>query len=498
MNFSIDPNEILSIEAIHRDYLKRLLDILRVTKSIKGVTAYWTLEFDVNNKNQFGKYCTQFYNLLRNPNSYMCVDLHQPTNIVQITKAVNNHANFFMFILEGKGDIYKEIYNRLLHSKLIVFEGEEFDYVLVGSHNQTGPATKGMNEEFSLLLKIDPQSVTKRNIISYLEFIRSLCVKLPSGRIERWMLELVQKKGKMDGIQNMNYIECTVLNESTFHSIKIGTLIHLISFSKIDPSQLSKINDNFCLSIQTKDGKSRKYLLVKVDKSSNVDERIKKYSTGQSFDNRHYLYHGLTKNHSQVTPSVIFPKKNLDSNYFRENKFNLELQVTKEIKTIRKSGDESPFIETWVDCEKDNKEFERFLLQFENENSLENEEIESIYKSIRVIDIDLLNRIFNSENEKLFKETEEQLVIERLGESIPIYSVNDNYIKMFKDLDKFISQNKSKQGRPTQNTVLKEFERLYQIYESTEDSIMSINENKLKKINVKHTFINRGIALINK
>jgi hypothetical protein len=495
MNFGIDKNDILEIRAIHKDYLTELSGIILKSKSIKGTSAYWTLDFPSKGNGKLTTYTNHFYELLRGEDSFMCVDLHLPTSVEKISTAVNYGCNFYMFLLEGKGDIYKEINNKLLHSKVIVFEGVDYDHVLIGSHNQTNQALRGLNEEFSLLLKIDNQSETKRNIIEYLDFIRSLCVKLPSGNLEKWMLDLVQKKGKMEGIENMNFIECTVLKDSTYKSIKIGSLIHLISFIKIDATQLAKINDNFCLSIQTRDGSSRKYMLVQVDKSSNVDENIKKDSTGQSFENRHYFYHGLSKDHCFVTPSVIFPKKNLNSNYFRENKFNLELKVIQEINTIRKTNEVSPLIDPWIDCDETSEELKRFLLQFDSLQEVNSDNQTSLYKSIRIIDKELLERIFNSENEASFKNSHQKLIIEKLGESVPLYSIGDNYLKIFKELDLYISESKIKKGRPNQNTVITEFERLFNLHKGTEDNVQIIYGNKMKKINSKHTFINKGIAI---
>ena len=496
MNFIIDPLDLISVEAINKNTLDKLNEILRNTESVKGISAYWTLKYIHDNYNTYSEYCKNIYHLLKKDESYMCADLHTPTNIECITNAVNDGCNFYMFLLEGKGDIYSALHNRLLHSKLVVFEGKNFDYILVGSHNQTGQALNDINEEFSLLLKINPQSNTKENIIEYLEFIRSLCYKLPAGKIEKWMLELVQKRGELKGIQNMNYIECTVLKETTFNSIKTGTLIHLISFSKIDDDQLSKINDNFCLSVQTKDGSYQKFLLVKVDKSSMVDDKIKKDSTGQSFEKRHYLYHGLTKDHARVTPSVIFPKKKLDSNYFSENKFNLELQVMHEIQTIRKSTETSIYVETWVDYNKSEKNIDRFLSQHSSLSG-SNETKNTFYNSIRIIDQELLKSILDSEDEIQFKKSYQKYVIEELGDPISTYFVSDEYIDLFKRLDTFVAQNRPKRGKQTNQKVLKEFERLFKDFKNSNEILLDKNTGKLKKINSKHKFINRGVGIIN-
>ena len=496
MNFSIDKKDILEIRAIHKDYLTELHEVILLSKSIKGTSAYWTLDFQSMGSGKLTAYTNHFYELLREEDSFMCVDLHLPTNVEKISNAVNYGCNFYMFLLEGKGDIYKEINNKLLHSKVIVFEGVDYDYVLIGSHNQTNQALRGINEEFSLLLKINNQSETKRKIIEYLDNIRSLCIKLPSGNLEKWMLDLVQKKGKMDGIENMNFIECTVLKESTYKSIKVGSLIHLISFAQIDATQLAKINDNFCLSIQTKDGSSRKFMLVKVDKSSNVDKNIKKFSTGQSFENRHYFYHGLSRDHCLVTPSVIFPKKELNSIYFRENEFNLELQVIQEISTIRKTNETSPLIDVWIDVDDKTENLNRFLRQFDSLQEDNNDSQTSLYKSIRIIDKDLLWRIFNSKNEVSFKKSHQKIILEKLGESVPIYALSDNYFKIFKELDGFISESKIKKGGPNKNTVITEFERLYKLHKSTEENVLIIRGKKKKKINSNHTFINKGIAIL--
>jgi hypothetical protein len=493
MSFAINTQDVLTIEAIDTNYLLRLNEILKETVSIKGVSAYWTLEYDAaNNSSPYSEYCNGFYELLSKQESFMCVDLHFPTNIDHITSATNGGCNFYMFAYEGKGGEYHE-YNRLLHSKLIIFEGQSVDYVLLGSHNQTGPATKGLNKEFSLILKINSDSDMKKKLIDYLEFIQGLCIALPKNHLKQWMLKLVQTKGKLDWIKNVNYIECTVLKKNTYDSIKVGTLIHLISFSKIGDAELSKINDIFCLSVQTNDGTKRKYLKVKVDKSSNVDEHIKKASTGQSFDKRHYMYHGLHEEHSNVTPSVIFPVKTLDSNYFQDNKFNLELHVIEDLQSIRKSGDLSISIDMWKDVPPESNDLLLFLNQFDYVTKQERKE--HSYESIRIIDKELLRRVFTAENEELFKHEYGNMVIENLGEEIPYYQVSDHYLSMFKEIDKFISTSKLQKGKPKKNVVKTEFERLYKIYGSSENLKNGQGALKSKKVDKRHKFINRGIAL---
>ena len=45
MNFIIDPLDLISVEAINKNTLDKLNEILRNTESVKGISAYWTLKY---------------------------------------------------------------------------------------------------------------------------------------------------------------------------------------------------------------------------------------------------------------------------------------------------------------------------------------------------------------------------------------------------------------------------------------------------------------------
>ncbi|MBM3454749.1 MAG: hypothetical protein FJX80_06330 [Bacteroidetes bacterium] len=496
MSFLIVKQDIIKIQLINQDYLKFLNPILDDTISVKGCSAFWTLKYNTSQQGAFNRYCSKLYKLLQGKDSFMAVDLHLPTNIEEICNAVNAGCNFYMFMLEGKGGIYSEIHNKLLHTKLILFEGQEHDYVLIGSHNQTLHAiNENFNFEASILIQIDPTSQTKHNITQYLEYLKNLSKKLPQGNLEKWMLKLVQEKGKLEGLKNMNFIECIVANERSFESIKQGSLIHLISFlGTKDDKELSKINVEFCLSIQTKTGE-RKFFIVNVDKSSKVDEKIKKQSTGQTFAKRLYLYTGLTKDYAKVTPTVIFPQKELDlgNNFYRENKFNLELKVVKEISTIKKASNFPTTVDVW-DTENKNIELYNRLYNQIDATTSEFDKSE-LYKSIRIIDLVLLEKIFGSENKEFFLKEQEKIILDNLGEEIPIYNVSDDYLKIFKHFDKFISTNNSGKRKNIGEIIRLEFEKYYQEFEKNGGKI-TVLESK-RKLNKNHALLNKGVALIN-
>jgi hypothetical protein len=496
MSFLIENQDIITIELINNNFLGYLNPIISNTISVKGSSAYWTLKYSSSSTDSFKQYCHNLYNLLKDENSFMCVDLHLPTDVEQICNAVNSDCKFYMFMAEGKGGIYSEINNSLLHTKLILFEGEKYDYVLLGSHNQTAHAIKNINAESSVLIQIKSDSNTKRNIVDYLEYLKSTCIKLPTGKLEKWMLDLVQKKGKLDGIKNMNFIECIVANEKSFTSIKPGTLIHLISFlSPKDEKDLAKINDKFCLSIQTKEGK-RKFFIVTVDKSSIVDSAIKKQSSGQSFENRLYLYIGLTSDHSKSTPTVIFPKRNLNlsSNFLKENKYNLELKVEKEIPAIKKNINIPTTIDVWENEQNNYDILDRLMNQFDAVTS-ENDRNE-MYKSIRIINFKLLDKIFNSRSKLSFFKEQELLAIERLEGDIPIYNVADNYLNIFKKMDAFILSSIPKGIGKDREAITKKFNEYYTEFEKMGGKVTVYENDIQRKINKNHSLVNNGVALI--
>ena len=146
---------------------------------MQGAVAYWTVGDAL--------FADRLSPVLSRHDSFMCVDIHIPTDIDQLAQLVCKGANIRLFSEEipTYSDSDKKEPSYLLHSKILLFWFPDRTAELwVGSHNWTNRAILGLNIETSVIFKLDMTSRLFFDAADYLQKIKSVCSGFDLSKID--------------------------------------------------------------------------------------------------------------------------------------------------------------------------------------------------------------------------------------------------------------------------------------------------------------------------
>ncbi len=146
---------------------------------MQGAVAYWTVGDAL--------FANRLSSVLSQHDSFMCVDIHLPTDIDQLAQLVCKGANIRLYSEEipTYSDSNKKEPSYLLHSKILLFWFTDNTAELwVGSHNWTNRAILGLNIETSVIFKLDMTSRLFFDAAEYLQKIKSVCSGFDMSRID--------------------------------------------------------------------------------------------------------------------------------------------------------------------------------------------------------------------------------------------------------------------------------------------------------------------------
>jgi hypothetical protein len=156
---------------------------------MRASVAYWTL------KDHHGLGAAASH-LLKNSESFLCVDIHLPTNLDVMKSMSVDAANVFLHLERIPKQTIPDLRyltergmpEHLLHQKILLFDipgnGAE---LWVGSHNWTTRALEGPNIEASLVLDLDRDSDLYKDALANLNYARDeVCERMDPDRIEEY------------------------------------------------------------------------------------------------------------------------------------------------------------------------------------------------------------------------------------------------------------------------------------------------------------------------
>lgn len=133
--------------------------------------------------------------VLKNEDSFLCVDIQNPTNIDHLASLVQKGVKVFLNIRRLPGPLAKySTSSGLLHTKMLLSNrsNEQADF-WIGSHNWTLPALEGPNKEGSMALRLDRDGALYTKVLSFLEDIRTNYYRpFDSGKVDFY--KLLQEK----------------------------------------------------------------------------------------------------------------------------------------------------------------------------------------------------------------------------------------------------------------------------------------------------------------
>jgi len=234
----VNEVEFLPVSTDKLKFYRRLRAAIDHAIALRASIAFWTID-PIYVSPKLSK-------LLSNSDSFLCTDIHLPTNIDVLDQLAGNKANLLLHLRKIEGDT--EIKNtgmptNLLHSKVLLFDMPDGTAELwVGSHNWTRRALDNINLEASLVLKISQQTKLYQSVINELKNTKDLCTSFNRKDVEyyKWLQGLNETKPliELEGedADKLRESEIAIFgtDKSEFNSInKLGTKL---SISVINPS----------------------------------------------------------------------------------------------------------------------------------------------------------------------------------------------------------------------------------------------------------------------
>jgi hypothetical protein len=270
--------DVLSIEFIpkicSRNATQRFEESLRKCLHLKSASAY-CVRIPLSNKAE-----SILIKKLSNE-GFLCSDISEPTNIDWLHYLSKEGSNIYLHIARPvaervPGELTTGMPDHLMHSKMILFEMEDYAEAWVGSHNWTRRAFDGPNIEISLILKIKKHSLIYYQCLDVLSHIKYQCYSFDPSLQDFYKL-LQGKVDYFDVIQattelSKNTIEGKIQNEAWIQKKEQNIkYIYVLSNSKKAKPTLNNI---VYLKIRTFENDFI-YLKCKINQTDNQRESIK-------------------------------------------------------------------------------------------------------------------------------------------------------------------------------------------------------------------------------
>lgn len=183
----------------------RITKLFKEAKSARAAIAFWTLSakrfIDIAGFNA--------YQVLKDSNSFLCVDIQFPTNIDHLADLVQKGVSVYLNIRRLTNE-FKKLSSSigLLHTKILLADkkNDEAEF-WIGSHNWTEFALLGPNIEASLILHLYNRAPLYKNAEAMLEDIRdNYCRKFELDKVDHYK-ELQKKLSHLEWGQNVIELE---------------------------------------------------------------------------------------------------------------------------------------------------------------------------------------------------------------------------------------------------------------------------------------------------
>jgi len=147
-----------------RDIRKRLKESIERCVVLRSTVAFFNLDI----KNIEG-----LADILKHSESFLCVDIHQPTDIGCLEEFVKEGSNIYLFLYRDGSEKKQP----LLHTKLLLFDcKDDTAEVWIGSQNLTHSALSGFNLEATSIITTTKNSKFYKDIKNYINFIKKCCI----------------------------------------------------------------------------------------------------------------------------------------------------------------------------------------------------------------------------------------------------------------------------------------------------------------------------------
>lgn len=187
------------------DISNRIKKLFREAKSIRAAIAFWTISptklVEIADFNA--------YTVLKNRDSFLCVDIQLPTNIDYLKELAEKGVSVYLNMRRLNKNL-KKISSSvgLLHTKILLADkvNDEAEF-WIGSHNWTEPSLTGPNIEASLILHLYNKAPLYRSAEAMLEDIRNkYCRKFELEKVDYYK-ELQKYLSRIEKGENIIELE---------------------------------------------------------------------------------------------------------------------------------------------------------------------------------------------------------------------------------------------------------------------------------------------------
>lgn len=260
----------MKIEVITDKAFDRLAVLAVDACCIRAVMAYWTIPaLDLP---------LHFLQALKHSDSYLCVDIHNPTSINALESLNSEGVNvgLHLFSTTGKSEVDDSLGmpNHLMHSKVIIFDYDNADSIVwVGSHNGTFRALKGINLECALAIATSTSSKFYGEVVAHLNAIHESCQTFQHDLIEHYRF--------LQGNKLHNAISIMEFENGNNQPLSIGEEISIFNMSKEDSHSLKTINSDVYVSVHGSVEKLYHAKLVQIGETPTTSSQtfgVRRYS----------------------------------------------------------------------------------------------------------------------------------------------------------------------------------------------------------------------------
>lgn len=223
-----------------------LMNSLQRCALLQGAVAYWTASDHILGN--------RISPALRNSSSFMCVDVHLPTDIDVLADLVRAGANINIFCEEitTYTDSGRKEPPFLLHPKTLLFWCPDHTAELwVGSHNWTRRAIFGLNVEYSVVLKLKDTSPQFYAAAEYLQQIKKICEPFELAKIDYY-----KELQKSTDERTVPVIEVEAQDADSIG----GTEITIFATDGTDLKELGTVRKRVYLSATENDGTESEFV----------------------------------------------------------------------------------------------------------------------------------------------------------------------------------------------------------------------------------------------
>ncbi|MDF1553868.1 MAG: phospholipase D-like domain-containing protein [Deferrisomatales bacterium] len=251
--------------------LGRLRGSLAEARSLRAAVAYWTVPA--------AKLSDDLVPRLSG-GGFLCVDLHLPTDIDELSRMKRAGANIYLHLLSPNpqpGDLKSRMPPHLMHAKMLLFDHDEgAAEVWVGSHNWTARALTGLNVEASTVTRLETRCSFCQDAVHFLEQIRTSCVPFNSNDVDYYKWLQGQAMGEVEWIVDL----------TSEHAGHVGNRrITLFLSSEREFKNLKKVDQDIKLSVIDRTTNEEYLYDARVRDTEHVNR------SGVEYDSRLFAFH---------------------------------------------------------------------------------------------------------------------------------------------------------------------------------------------------------------